>query len=285
MRDIHLAMEEHDVARVAAIVSHDPSQIHAPWSADLPDQPLHMAAYADQPEIVAILLDYGADVNARGVQERTPLHVAAYHGSFQVVQILIERGADIGRIDEKGCTPLLLAASNTREPETREVAQVLIGRGATVDLNTAVRLGDIARVQAVLATAPDAIQHAPFPADLVYDAVLTVWLHMIDVCGWSDNEQQAAQAGESQLPLLELLLAHGANVNSIGSSREPALFLAVQLPHPIIATWLLNHGAQIDQKAPNGTLLRTAVASSKAAAAMEATLRAYQPTRYQNDAW
>lgn len=283
MRDIHLALEENDVTRVAAIVSRDPSQIHAPWSTDLPDQPLHMAAYADQPEIATVLLDYGADVNARGVQERTPLHVAAYHGSLQTVQLLLERGATIESIDEKGYTPLLLAASNIRDPKTREVAQVLINRGATVDLNTAVRLGDIARVQALVATDPDAIQHAPFSSDLMYDAVLTIWLHMIDVCGWPDTEQQAAQAGESQLPLLELLLAHGANVNSIGSTQEPALFLAVQLPHPVIATWLLEHGAQIFHKAPNGKLLRPAIASSKAATAMEATLRAYQPTLYQND--
>ncbi|KAF7973986.1 hypothetical protein HWV62_13589 [Athelia sp. TMB] len=53
-------------------------------------------------DIVRLLLEHGADVNApagyvhEGVEyKRTALQIATYHGEFDIVQLLVERGADV----------------------------------------------------------------------------------------------------------------------------------------------------------------------------------------------
>lgn len=55
---------------------------------------LHMAAYEMYPDIVKLLLDYGADPNARTVNVRTPLMEAALWGRLDNVKHLLDHGAD-----------------------------------------------------------------------------------------------------------------------------------------------------------------------------------------------
>ncbi|CAM8992911.1 unnamed protein product [Rhodiola kirilowii] len=52
------------------------------------------------------VLDEGADVNFRDIDNRTPLHLAACQGSSQVVELLLSRGAEVDRKDVWGSTPL-----------------------------------------------------------------------------------------------------------------------------------------------------------------------------------
>jgi ankyrin repeat protein len=47
--------------------------------------PLHFAADRGHIEIVRLLCDHGADIEARDYDECRPLHEAAYHGHISVV--------------------------------------------------------------------------------------------------------------------------------------------------------------------------------------------------------
>lgn len=60
----------------------------AGWSA------LHYAAAGPRPEIVQLLLERGATVDARSPNGTTPLMMAARYGSEDSVKQLLERGAD-----------------------------------------------------------------------------------------------------------------------------------------------------------------------------------------------
>jgi ankyrin repeat protein len=67
---------------------------------------------------LALLINSGADVHARGVYGETVLHVIAdnyengYFNPDAMIELLIDAGADTDVPDEHGVTPLMLAAGN-----------------------------------------------------------------------------------------------------------------------------------------------------------------------------
>lgn len=58
------------------------------------DTPLHIAALRGDIQAVNLLLDAGADINARGEDGFTALHYAVELCHPDVVRLLLERGAD-----------------------------------------------------------------------------------------------------------------------------------------------------------------------------------------------
>jgi len=91
---------------------------------------LHQAADGGQVEVARLLLDRGADPNARAGHARTPLHYAAGGQSAEVTRLLLERGAapSVEARDEWGNTPLLSAAGTVRTQDRT----VYTGAGAMV---------------------------------------------------------------------------------------------------------------------------------------------------------
>lgn len=72
--------------------------------------PLHVAAESGDAPATALLIMFGARVNATDMKGRTPLHIAAEKGHGDVARLLAENGADPHRADATGCTPCELAA-------------------------------------------------------------------------------------------------------------------------------------------------------------------------------
>ncbi|KAH9955976.1 ankyrin repeat-containing domain protein [Lactifluus volemus] len=67
--------------------------------------PLHRASLSGHLEVVRLLLDHGADVNATKQDHRRSLHLASSSGYPEIVKLLLERGADIHVLDDDGRTP------------------------------------------------------------------------------------------------------------------------------------------------------------------------------------
>ena len=78
-----------DRARVAALI-----EAGAPVEARDKDwTALHWALWAEKADAAKLLLDAGADIEARGGEGRwTALHMAASYGKTDTVEILLERG-------------------------------------------------------------------------------------------------------------------------------------------------------------------------------------------------
>ena len=72
-----------------------------------------LAALSGHRELVALLLDNGADREARdNGSGATPLYQASAWGRTAVVELLIARGADVNAKNKAGGTPLQAALSN-----------------------------------------------------------------------------------------------------------------------------------------------------------------------------
>jgi ankyrin repeat protein len=91
---------------------------------------LQWGAWYGHDEIVSILLEYGADVNAiDSTSGRSALHEAAEHGNLSTVKILLQRGADVDARDIWDCTPLHRAAIQGGW----EVVDTLLRHGANIN--------------------------------------------------------------------------------------------------------------------------------------------------------
>lgn len=86
------------------------------------DSLLHLAAEQNSLEMLALLIERGADVNAKDTEGRTPLCRAACTGNLQMVESLMSHGAVL---DDR----VFLAAVDACKPE---VVKFLIAKGANV---------------------------------------------------------------------------------------------------------------------------------------------------------
>ncbi|MFN8395433.1 MAG: ankyrin repeat domain-containing protein [Bacteroidia bacterium] len=97
---------------------------------------LIMAAARKQAAVVAALLDKGADADIRatdaekGIEQITALHVASTNGHIEILQLLLERGAEVNAQDKSGLTPLMAAS----ELGNTVAVILLIDKGADVNL-------------------------------------------------------------------------------------------------------------------------------------------------------
>lgn len=91
---------------------------------------VHCSALVGHVDVAHVLLENGADVNAKHKDGGNPLHWAAMRGCGDVAQVLLENGADINAKNDDGLTPLHLAA----DCDKADVARVLLKNGADVNV-------------------------------------------------------------------------------------------------------------------------------------------------------
>ncbi len=75
--------------------------------------PLHSAATSSRnPDVPALLLHAGADVNAKDWAGFTPLHCAYVNSNPEVIRVLPNAGANANAVDVDGKLPLEYAEEN-----------------------------------------------------------------------------------------------------------------------------------------------------------------------------
>jgi ankyrin repeat protein len=107
---------------------------------------------------------------------------------------------------------------------------LLFAADVSLDLNTAVKAGDVERVKALLAQGADVNARNSVGAAPLHEAA------------WSGNAE-----------LIDLLLARGANVNvRHAEAGSTPLHYAVITDHPVIVRTLLRHGADTQAGSRSG---------------------------------
>lgn len=92
--------------------------------------PLIAACRKGHIEIAVVLLEHGADVNARDERGATGLIDASQDGHSAIVSFLLSKGADVNAKDPGGWTALIAAASESHAV----VVSILLNHGAEVDV-------------------------------------------------------------------------------------------------------------------------------------------------------
>ncbi len=210
-------MAEHPELSQARLGDADPDGMSHTLLHVATDWPGH---FPNGAETVAVLVEAGADVNARftGPHTETPLHWAASSNDVAVLDALLDAGADIEATGAVigGGTPL----ADARGFAQWEAAHRLVERGARTTLADAATLGLMGRVKAYFAT-----DTPPAPED-------------VNRASWG-----ACHGGQRETA--EYLLARGANLNWIPGWEEltPLDAARRQGAHELVE-WLRSQGAK-----------------------------------------
>ena len=182
-------------------------------------------------ELVQLLLDKGADVNAADWSLESPLRNAAYSGPVELAEDLIKRGANInvtGVPTEDLASAPIFGAIWGGQPE---IAQVLLDKGADVEavdgsireltpVRVAVERGELDIVKMLIAKGAK--------------------VDALDVRDGSTALQEAA--ANNRRDLCQVLLDAGADVNRVDTDGFHVLVVATDAD---VIDLLLAHGAKI----------------------------------------
>lgn len=144
---LHLAVRRTDTALIKLLLARGADVTIPNW---LGESPLHLAAQSFPTEPAVLLLAAKADVNAAvregEFQSWTPLHYAARHSEWPMVKVLLEHGAnpnarltmgyDILNETQNGVTPLLFAVLRSGQKEALDVIKALLAGKADPNLKT-----------------------------------------------------------------------------------------------------------------------------------------------------
>ena len=155
-----------DVEAVRALLAQDPELVrvtnpaadHAGWTG------LHTAAQQGHLDVVRLLLDRGADPNAREAGDHTyPLHWAAAQRHMDVVRALLDAGSDVHGVGDDHELDVIgwgtfFHAEDQPRGHNPEVAALLLERGARHHIFSAMSIGDLNLIRSVVERDPKTLE-------------------------------------------------------------------------------------------------------------------------------
>ena len=248
--------------------------------------PTGVCAVQDQPAMVRLLLDRGADVNASAEGGWTPLMLACKGGNLQIAALLLDRGATLNPPNGKNPSPISLAVGSSNAA----LVEFLLTRGAdTGPSGTPLPnlLGDAisqdgfyepmdpkqkamlllllahgASVNAViLPSQPNESAQTPllYAVSVRKPAVAAMLIDkgadVNGVCADPEALQDtplANAANGGDIPMAKLLLKRGADINGGKSKTFTPLMAALFWQDESVAKFLVASGADVNRGDGNG---------------------------------
>lgn len=119
---------------------------------------LHAAATAGHLDAVQLLLEHGADPNAREAGDNTyALHWAAAAGRVDIVRVLLDAGGDVHGIGDAHQLDAIGWATSAPSDRLAEVLSLLVERGARHHIFSAIKVGELDLIEKVVEENPAAL--------------------------------------------------------------------------------------------------------------------------------
>ncbi len=227
----------------------------------MPTQLQECISHEDEAGLRGVLVANSGNPSWKDAAGLTALHYAAYFGKTGILKLLLDMGADLeARAEKYGSTPLQWAtycgiknAPKLDQRRNQPVIAELLRRGASYDIMSAVANLDAARVEAVLATDAVAVNSkwmngfAPLHVNADLEIGRSLLATGADLRQRSDDGTtpliylcNRLRANEA---LVRLYLDRGAEANAQSGSGRTALHAAVRRGHEEIVKLLLARGA------------------------------------------
>ena len=204
---------------------------------------LHRATMAGFVEYMEILLDHGANINIKSLENGgTPLHTVANWEFIDALRYLIKRGANLEILDNRGFTPLSLAAYANR----LQNVQALVEAGAKIDVKTTTE-NMTPLIAATMNISP--LNHGDSMDVIKYllDKKANVNFQAADEKTALINAAASSNSGQAE-DKVDLLLSRGAKTDIVNKSGETALMFAAGRGHEGVVELLLKKGANVQLK-------------------------------------
>lgn len=260
---------------------------------------LHVAIGQSRADLVQLLLEFGASVEARSQSGSTPLEAASASGETLISELLLARGAATERAEDSSLGPSHLAAGNghveilklllsqganidalTKDGNTalhiaveerrRDCVRVLLSSGARTDignsedadtaLHIAARSGDEQLVRLLLHKGANKDVRNRFGKTAYDVAAEHGHVRLFDALRLGDKLCRAASQGDVRM--IQRLLEHGAGINGRDQHGWTALHRAAFKGWSDAVRALIDKGIEVDAKDEDGyTALHCSVES------------------------
>ncbi len=274
---IHEAVEQGDIEAVREILGTSPDQVGIKDARN--NMPLHLAASGGNLEIVKMLVEAGADVNAGDNENDTPLHISAMDTSKAAISYyLLEHGASVNYEDQFKTTPFHFAAIGG----DIALISLMLDKGANVNAANANRITPLCyaagrrhpeAVRLLLSKGAD-INHIKNHGERpVFDAARGGLVEIMEIFiqnGADINVVDSNNIGllvpaaefDRNVDMISFLINKGLDPNAASNNGLTPLLLASWRGNINIARALLDHGASPNIASESGELpLHSAVES------------------------
>ena len=193
--------------------------------------PLHMAVRRNEKELVKLLLNHGADINSTNRSKETPIHVAVKKQNKEIVEILLLFGADINKENSINWTPLHVAVRNKNE----DIMKLLIQNGARINPSLESR-----HFKAPLHQAVEDNEKSIVELLLKSGANIEVRDRLLG------RSPLHYAADKNHTSILKVLLENGADTEAEDRYHYTPIILPIRNDHNEAVEILLEHGAKLD---------------------------------------
>ncbi|XP_064467056.1 protein phosphatase 1 regulatory subunit 16A-like [Ornithodoros turicata] len=191
---------------------------------------LHQCCIDDSEEMMKLLIDYGANVNAKDSEQWTPLHAAATCGHIHLVRYLISKGADLLAVNADGNMPYDICED---EPTLDYIESEMAKRGITQEMIDETRAANEVMMLKDLRIAMESGLELEFR-----DEQGATPLHIASANGY--------------VSVVEFLLDQHASTDVVDNDQWQPIHAAACWGHPDVLEMLVQAGADLNARTKNG---------------------------------